>query len=123
MYDDKHMLKVVRHAATPAFNNQEATAIFLLLFNWMENSTNAFHITCTDNKDVCTILGNIQKTKVRYMPLLYQQSKAPPLPEPHMGHTHPSSLEQSCQGASYYEQLILVRKNETRLISRGNLEF
>jgi hypothetical protein len=40
-----------------------------------------------------------------------------------MGHAHPNSLEQSCQGASYYEQLILVRKNETRLISRGNLEF
>ena len=27
------------------------------------------------------MLGNIPKTKVRLMPLLYQQSKTPPLPE------------------------------------------
>jgi len=26
--------------------------------------------TCPNNKDVCTILGSIPKTKVRYMPLL-----------------------------------------------------
>jgi hypothetical protein len=31
--------------------------------------------------DVCTIHGNNQKTKLRYMPLLSQQSKTPPLPE------------------------------------------
>jgi hypothetical protein len=59
------MLKVVQHAAAPALNNQEATATFLLLPNWMENSNNAFHKTCTDNKDVGTILGNIPKIKVR----------------------------------------------------------
>jgi hypothetical protein len=47
----------------------------------MENSTNAFHKTCTYNKDVCTILGNIPKKKLRYMSLLYQQSNTPPLPE------------------------------------------
>ena len=63
------------------FIYQEATATFLLLPNWMENSTNAFHKICTDNKDVCIVLGNIPKTKVRYMPLQYQQSKTPPLPE------------------------------------------
>jgi len=71
------MLKIVQHATAFALHNQEATATFLLLPNWMENSTNAFH----DNKDVCTILGNIPKTSVRYMPLIYQQSKIPPLPE------------------------------------------
>ena len=83
MYDDKHMLKIVQHATTSALNNQEATATFLLLRipNWMENSTNAFHKMCTDNKDVCTILGYVPKIKVRYMPLPYQQSKTPPLPE------------------------------------------
>jgi hypothetical protein len=82
MYDNKHMLKVMQYATASALNNQEATATFLLLPNWMENSTNAFHKTCTDNKDVCTILENIPKEKVRYMSLLlYQQSKTPPLPE------------------------------------------
>jgi len=75
MYDDKHMLRVVQHATAFALNNQKATANFQLLPNWMENSTNGFNKTCTDNKDVCTILGNILKTKVCYMPLLYQQSK------------------------------------------------
>ena len=71
------MLKVVQHATASAINNQEATATFLLLPNWMENSTNAFHKTCSDNKDVCTILGNIPKTSMRHMPLLYQQSETP----------------------------------------------
>jgi hypothetical protein len=61
MYDDKHMLKVVQHATPSALNkNQEAIATFLLLPNWMENSTNAFHKICTDNKDG-TFLGNIPK--------------------------------------------------------------
>jgi hypothetical protein len=73
MYDDKHMLKVVQNATASALNNQEATATFLLLPNWMENSTSAFHRTCTGNKDVCALLGNNFKSKVRYMPLLYQQ--------------------------------------------------
>ena len=71
MNEDMHTLKVVQHATASALNNQEATATFLLLSNWMENSTNAFHRTCTDNKDVCALLGNNSKTKVRYMPSLY----------------------------------------------------
>jgi hypothetical protein len=54
-------------------NNQEATATFLLLPNWMENGTNTFHKTLHDQ--------NILKRKEHYMPLLYQQSKAPPLPK------------------------------------------
>jgi hypothetical protein len=49
----------------PALNNQEATTTFLLLPNWMENSTKSFQKTCTDNKDVCSILGNIPMIKVR----------------------------------------------------------
>jgi hypothetical protein len=77
MYDDKHTFKVVQHTTASALNNQGATATFLLLPNWMENSTNALHKACTDN----TILVNIPKTKMRYMPLLYQQSKTPPLPD------------------------------------------
>jgi hypothetical protein len=40
-----------------------------------------------------------------------------------MGHVHPSSLEQSCQGATYYKQHILASKNKTIPITRGNLEF
>jgi hypothetical protein len=36
------MLKVVQPATASALNNQEATATFLLLPDWMENSTNAF---------------------------------------------------------------------------------
>jgi hypothetical protein len=62
MCDDKHMLKVVQHATASALNNQEATITFLLLLNWMENSTNAFHKACTDSNDVCTIHGYIPKT-------------------------------------------------------------
>jgi len=57
-YDDKDVLKIVQYATVCALNYQEATATFLLLTNWMEISTNAFHKTCTDNKDVCTPLGN-----------------------------------------------------------------
>jgi len=72
MTTSSHKLKVVQHATASALNkNQEATAAFLLLPNWMENSTDAFHKSCTDNKDVCTLLGNIPKMKVCYMPLLY----------------------------------------------------
>jgi len=64
MYDNKHMLKVVQHATASALNNQEATATFVLLLpNWLENSTNAFHNTCADNKDVCTILEVSQRQK------------------------------------------------------------
>ena len=63
MYDNTHMLKVVHYATASASNNQEASASFLLFPNWMENSTNGFHITVTDNKDVCTFLGNIPKRK------------------------------------------------------------
>jgi hypothetical protein len=40
-----------------------------------------------------------------------------------MGHTHLSSLEQSCQGATYYKHPILVIENKTRPITSGNLEF
>jgi hypothetical protein len=81
MYDDKHMLKVVQHATASALNNQEATTTFLLLPDWMENSTNTFHKTYPDNKDICTILENIPRTKVRHMPLLYQGCKTPLLSE------------------------------------------
>jgi hypothetical protein len=35
------MLKDVQYATASALNNQKATAIFLLLPNWMENNTNA----------------------------------------------------------------------------------
>jgi hypothetical protein len=70
MYGDKQMLKGVQHATASALNNQEATSTFLLLPNWMGNSTSAFHKTCTDNKDVCTLLGNVPEENVRYMPLL-----------------------------------------------------
>jgi hypothetical protein len=58
------------------------------------------HKTCTDNKDVCNIFGNIPKTKVRYMPLLYQQSKTPPLPEATSGHAGSSGQEESISGSN-----------------------
>jgi hypothetical protein len=48
----------------------------------MENKPMPF---CTDNKDVFTIPGNPRKTKMCYMPLFYQQSKTPPLPEASWG--------------------------------------
>jgi len=97
----------------------------MLLPNWMDNSTSAFHKTCIYNKDVSTILGNIPKTKVRYMPLFYQQRKTPPLPEAiwNIRHAHPSSLEQSCQGATYHKRPILFRKIKARPIASGNLKF
>jgi len=75
MYDDKHMLKVVQHAAASALINEEELATFILLPNRTESSNNAFHKTSTDNRDVCTILGNIPQSKVCYMPRLYQQNK------------------------------------------------
>jgi hypothetical protein len=40
-----------------------------------------------------------------------------------MGHMHPNSLEQSCQGATNYKQPILFREIRTRPIASGNLEF
>ena len=85
MYDDKHMRKVVQHATTSALNNQEATATFLLLPYWMENSTNAFYITCTDNRDVCTILISIPKTKVCYIHSSQQAKHHPCQKQHHVG--------------------------------------
>ena len=87
----------------------------------MENSTNAFHKTCTDNKDVCTY---IPKIKVCYMPLLCQQSKTPPLLEATWGIRILVVWNKATRG-----QLItnippwLVRENKTRPITSGNLEF
>ena len=119
MYDEKHMLKVVQHATASTLKNQEATATFLLLPNWMENSTNAFHKTCTDNKDVCTILRNIPKVS-HATPLPAKQNTTPA--SSNIGHAHPSSLGQSCQGATYHKQPIL-REGETRLITRCYMEI
>jgi hypothetical protein len=51
------------------------------------------------------------KIKVRCMPLLYQQSKTPPLQE----HAYPSGLEQSCQGVTYYKRPSLVREMQQDL--------
>jgi hypothetical protein len=105
MYDDKNMLKVVQHATASALNNQEASATFLLLPNWMKNSTNAFHKTCTDNEEICILSWKYPKDKTRYMPLL---SKAKHQPcQKQLGHAHPSSMEQGCQGATYDKQPIL----------------
>ena len=39
-----------------------------------------------------------------------------------MGHMHLSSLEQSCQGTTYYKQPILLRENKTRPITSSNLK-
>jgi hypothetical protein len=39
-----------------------------------------------------------------------------------MGHTNLSSLEQSCQGTTYYRQPISARENKTRPITSGNLD-
>ena len=52
MYDDAHKLKVVQHAAASTLINEEELATFILLLNWTESSTNAFHKTSTDNKEV-----------------------------------------------------------------------
>jgi hypothetical protein len=104
-------IKVVQHATASALNNQEATAAFLLLPTWMENSTNAFHKMRTDNKDVCTILGNIPKTMCATCHSSTSKAKHYPAPaRSNMGHTPLSSLEQSCQGATYYKLPILVRE-------------
>ena len=78
---------------------------------------------CTDIKDVCTILGNIPKTEVRYMPLLYQQSKTPPLP----GATWGIRILVVWNKVAM-EQLLTnnpsgLEKNKTRPITSGKLEF
>jgi hypothetical protein len=80
MYDNKHMLKVGQHATASALINQEATATFLLLPNWMENSITSFNKPAPTTRMFAQIFGNVPD-RVRYMPLLYQQSKTPPLPE------------------------------------------
>jgi hypothetical protein len=60
IYDDKHILKVVQHATAFALNNQVATAIFILLPNWMENSIHAFtKPALTTRMFALGILGNI----------------------------------------------------------------
>jgi len=124
MYDNKHMLKVVQHATASALNNQEATATFLQLSNWMENSTNALHKTCTDDKDVCTILGYIPKKKVCYMPLFYQQSKTPPLPEATWNIRVLVVWNKAAREQFVYKNNpSWLRRNKTRPITSGNLEF
>ena len=92
MHDDKHMLKVVQHAAASALINEEELATFILLLNWTESSTNAFHKTSTDNKEV---------HYPRKHPTKQSALHAPPLPaeqistfiENTMGHTYPSGVE------------------------------
>ena len=74
------MLKVGQHATASALINQEATATFLLLPNWMENSITSFNKPAPTTRMFAQIFGNVPD-RVRYMPLLYQQSKTPPLPE------------------------------------------
>ena len=102
MYDNKHMLKVVQHAITSALNKQEAIDTFLLLPNWMDNNTNAFHKTCTDNKDVCTLLETShKKSALHATPLPAKQNTTPA--RSNMGHRHLSNLEQIFQGAAYYK--------------------
>jgi len=72
MYDDKHMLKAVQHATASALNNnQKATATKL-----DRKQRQRFSQKLHDNKDVCTILGNIpKKKKMRDMPLLTSKAK------------------------------------------------
>jgi len=65
-----------------------------------------FYRTCTDNKDACTILGNIPKKQVRYSSSSSTSKTNHQPSRSNMGHAHPSSLEQSCQGATYYKQHI-----------------
>ena len=102
MNDDKHMLKVVQHATASALNNQEATATFLLLPNWMENSTNApcawsgsvvlrgWDTTLDTPPGIPTLFTKPSLTARMFALILesalhaiflYQQSKTPPLPE------------------------------------------
>ena len=100
MYDDKHMLKIVQHATASALNNQEATATFLLLLNWMENSTNALKKTALTTRMFA--LSHLEtpkdKSALHTAPLPAKQNTTPARSS--MGHAHPSNLEQSCQGAT-----------------------
>jgi hypothetical protein len=81
MYGYQHELKVVQHACNhDALNNhQEAIAAFLLLLNWMKNSTKAFYKTCTEN-NYGTIFGTSQRQKCATCHSFLHTSKIPPLP-------------------------------------------
>jgi hypothetical protein len=104
MYDNKHMLKVVQHAITSALNKQEAIDTFLLLPNWMDNNTNAFHKTCTDNKHVCTTYDWKYPKDKSALHAAFQPAKQNTTPaRSNMGHRHLSNLEQIFQGAAYYK--------------------
>ena len=68
---------------------------------------------------LCTILGNIPKIKLRCMSLLCmpllcmsQAKQNTTSAKSNVEHAHLSSLEQCCQGATYYKQSILVRKKD-----------
>ena len=61
---------------------------FLLLPNWMENNTSAFHKTSTDNKGVCTIIiGNISKKKYATRHSSTSKAKHHPCHEQHGTYT------------------------------------
>jgi len=78
MYDDKYVLKVVQHALPwiterqplPSYCSQTGWKIASVLFTNLHQQQRCLHCPWKYPKD-----------KVRYMPLLYQQSKTPPLPE------------------------------------------
>jgi hypothetical protein len=52
-----------------------------LLPNWMENGINAFHNTCTDNKDVCILSWKHLKQKSMLYVTPLPTNNTPPLPE------------------------------------------
>jgi hypothetical protein len=61
------------------------------------------------------------KSALHTAPLPAKQNTTPA--RSNMGHLHPSNLEQSCKGATYYKQPIMVKGNKTKYITSGNLKF
>jgi len=124
MYDNKHMLKVVQHATASALKNQEATATFLLLPNWMKTAPTLFTKPALATRMFALYLEISQRQK--YATCHSSPAKQNTTPaRSNMGHTHPSRQEQSCQGATYYNQSSWLEKlkNKTRPITSGSLKF
>jgi len=61
------------------------------------------------------------KSALHATPISAKQNTTPALSSM-MGHTHLNNLEQSCQGATYHRQPILVRENKAKPITSGNLK-
>ena len=109
MYDDKHMLKVVRHATASAFEQPRGNRYLPTTPKLDGKQHHRFSQNLYRQQEClhCSLKILKDKSALHATPVPAKQNTTPA--RSNMGHTQHSSLEQSSQGATYYKQPVLVR--------------